>query len=299
MPMNVRRRLLPPISALAAFEAASRLGSVTHAAGEIGVTQGAVSRSIKVLEDFVGTKLFTRGNPRIALTPAGQAYANEIRAALGKISAATFNVTNDLRGGVLNVAILPGFGSRWLIPRMPQFLARHPEVTINFFTRYYQPIDFETENFDIGIYYGNADMPGAICDLLLTEEVVPVCAPGFRDLHAIREPSDLLRVPLLHEATRPNGWPDWFAANGITMQSAPGLVIEQFSIVAQAAVAGLGAAVLPLFLIEVELDRGDLVVAVDRPLTSARAYYLVHPADKTDYSALQTFRQWLLDLVHS
>lgn len=134
---RVTRRFLPSLALLSAFEAAARTGSVTAAARELSLTQSAVSRQIKALEEQLKVELFVRERQTIHLTAAGEAYACEVREALLKISTASLNLRANLGGGTLNLAILPTFGTRWLAPRLPTFLASNPGITINLATRLY------------------------------------------------------------------------------------------------------------------------------------------------------------------
>ncbi|GGE01354.1 hypothetical protein GCM10011390_20280 [Aureimonas endophytica] len=133
--MQTPRRLLPSIGLLSAFEASARTGSFTAAARELNLTQSAISRQIRALEEQLGVELFLRERQTVRLTPAGEAYARDIREALRRISAASLNLRANPFGGTLNLAILPTFGTRWLAPRLPDFLARHPGITINLATR--------------------------------------------------------------------------------------------------------------------------------------------------------------------
>ncbi|MGF7173744.1 transcriptional regulator GcvA [Azospirillum doebereinerae] len=292
--MDLQRRLLPSMSALTAFEAAARTGSFTTAANELSLTQGAVSRQIKALEDQIGTPLFTRKGQRVTLTPTGALYAEPIRDALRQISAATVRTIAAPKGGVLNLAILPTFGTRWLVPRLPAFQEAHPHVVLHFTTKL-APFDFRTHDLDAAIHYGLGDWPDAVCDHLLDEEVLPVCAPSFLAAHPVAGPADLIALPLLHTSTRPDAWGEWFEAQGLAPRTGAGMFFEQFATTAQAAEAGLGVALLPTLLVRGELAEGVLVPAIDRPHRSARAYYLVHPRNKANHPPLAAFRLWLLD----
>ncbi|MBP2233213.1 DNA-binding transcriptional LysR family regulator [Azospirillum agricola] len=296
--MDLQRRLLPSMSALTAFEAAARTGSFTAAAGELSLTQGAVSRQIKALEDQIGTPLFTRKGQRVTLTPTGALYAEPIRDALRQIAAATVRTIAAPKGGELHLAILPTFGTRWLVPRLPAFQEAHPHVTIHFTTKL-APFDFRTHDLDAAIHYGLGDWPDAVCDPLMDETMLPVCAPSFLKAHPIAEPADLLALPLLHTSTRPDSWADWFAAQGAPPHTGAGMFFEQFATTAQAAEAGLGVALLPTLLVRGELADGALVPAIDRPHRSARAYYLVHPRGKANHPPLAAFRRWLLDTARA
>lgn len=276
---------------LRAVEAAARLGSFTAAASELHLTQSAVSRQIRALEEQLGAELFTRERQTVRLTMAGEAYAQEIRAALRRVSAATLAFRANPRGGTLNLAILPTFGTRWLAPRLPQFLAHNPGITVNLTTRLV-PFDFQAESMDAAIHFGTPQWPGATLDCLMNETVVPVCSPGLLAQHPIRSAADLLSAPLLHLVSRPDAWERWFAAMGVHAAEVHGMLVDQFAVAAQAATAGLGCALLPRFLIDGELARGDLVIPVDGPLESG-SYYLAWPAHREGYPPLQAFRDWI------
>ncbi len=283
-------RLLPSMRALAAFEAAARTGSFSAAAAELSVTQGAVSRRIKTLEADLGTALFVRKNLGIALTAAGETYLREVAAALTQIRGATLRALPARGGGNLDLAVLPTLCSRWLIPRLPEFTALHPGITVNLSTRL-RPFDFSREDFDAAILVGGPHWSGAVSELLMEEQVVPICSPEFAARHRIESAADIAKLPLMHIATRPQAWREWFAACGFEAKGTPGMHLEQFGMIAQAAKAGLGVALLPRFLMEPEIARGELVVALDAPVTSSQAYYFVYPDSRVP---VQVFRDWLL-----
>ena len=286
------RRFLPQMTVLCAFEAAARLQSFTAAAAELSLTQSAVSRQIRALEELLGAELFIRERQTVRLTIAGEAYAEEIRGALRRISSATLAFRANPRGGTLNIAILPTFGTRWLAPRLPQFLAANPGVTVNLTTRL-APFDFQVDTVDVAIHYGAPEWTGANLDWLMGEAVVPACSPTLLQSVPIRKPADLLKLPLLHLSSRPDAWKRWFLAQGEQVGDIPGMLIDQHAMAAQAAISGLGVALLPQFLIGAELASGDLLVAIDKPIQSAEAYYLAWPASRAAYPPLQAFRDWI------
>ncbi len=296
--MTSSRILLPGIPALQAFEAAARHGSFTRAAEELNLTQGAVSRQVALIEDLLGVALFERVRQRVSPTPAGAAYAEEVRDVLSRLSAATLNTMagRGVVGGTLTLAVLPTFGTRWLIPRLPAFFREHPEVTIDFSTRIV-PFDFGREGLDAAIHFGDPVWPGAGTKLhrLMGETIVPVASPEFLAREGVTNPADALRVPLLRQATRPTAWAEWIASLGLDPKWAkPGPSFEQFAMVAQAAAAGLGMAIVPRFLVEEEIAAGRLAVAFDRPIESRQAYWLVYPEARAERPALVAFREWLL-----
>jgi DNA-binding transcriptional LysR family regulator len=291
--MALDRRFLPSMTLLRAFEASARLQSFTAAATELSLTQSAVSRQIIALEEMLGTELFTRERQRVKLTRAGETYFSEIRVALARVATATFGLRANPRGGVLNLAILPTFGTRWLAPRLPGFLQEHPGITINLSTRLSR-FDFQFDSVDAAIHFGQHDWPGAELELLMSEVVIPACNSRVRKEHRFRKPADLLRAPLLHLDSRPDAWGSWFRAYGVAAEQVPGMLFDQFAVAAQAAIAGLGVALLPRFLIETELERGDLVEAIRGPMESAERYYLAWPSGRSAYPPLQAFREWIL-----
>ncbi|MBP2315911.1 LysR family transcriptional regulator [Azospirillum soli] len=286
------RRFLPSMSLLSAFEAAARHQSFTAAAAELNLTQSAVSRQIRALEDMLGSELFVRERQTVRLTLAGETYAQQVREALQHISTATLNFRANPRGGTLNLAILPTFGTRWLAPRLPGFVAEHPGITVNLTTRL-APFDFQVDQVDAAIHFGAPEWPGAELDLLMRETVVPACSPDLLARHRFAKPKDLLNAPLLHLVSRPDAWERWFEAMDVRPDGVRGMLIDQFATAAQAATAGMGVALLPKFLIESELARGDLVEALHGPVESAGRYYLAWPTKRESYPPLQAFRGWI------
>lgn len=290
-----RKTFLPPIADLLAFEAAARHASVSRAADELHLTQSAVSRQIRQLEAQLGVALFHRVRQRVVLTDAGRVYAADVRGALQQFSGATQKVMAlSGGGGLLNLAVLPTLGTRWLIPRLPDFAARHPEVTVNFAARS-EPFDFVQEPFDAAIHFGAPHWAGAACEYLMQEEVVPVCSPSYKQQHGIHRMRDLASVVLLQQSTRPTQWAEWFEqTGGSAAQALRGPRFEQFAMIAQAAVSGLGAALLPSFLVEAEIASGALVVLFPQALTSSDAYYLVYPESRAQTPLLLAFRDWIV-----
>lgn len=286
------RRFLPSMSQLCAFEAAARHQSFTRAATELSLTQSAVSRQIQALEDLLGIDLFVRTRQTVKLSSAGAAYAQEVRSALHHISQTTLGVRANPHGGTLMLAILPTFGTRWLAPRLPRFLASNPGITINLSTRL-SPFDFQTDQVDAAIHFGLPDWPGANFDFLRGETVVPACSPHLHRSHRFNKPAELLNAPLLHVATRDAAWTRWFREAGVECDAAPGMVVDQFAVAAQAAINGLGVALLPTFLITDELAKGDLVIPINLPMKNRENYYLAWPRARENHPPLMAFREWI------
>lgn len=291
--MTLPRRFLPSISSLRALEALDRLGSATAAAAELSQTQSAVSRQLKTLEDQLGVGLIVRHGRGIHLTPEAAEYADKIRGALQQIAQASLTLTANPAGGSLSLAILPTFGMRWLVPRLAEFARLYPEVTINLSTRL-KPFNFAAEPFDAAIHFGKADWLGTEALRLRTERVVAVATPEFLARHApITQAADLLRLPLLQIETRPGAWPAWFEAQGVTGAKVSGTIYDQFSTITQAALHGLGVALLPDYLAEQDLATGRLRSAWGDKTLISGAYYLVWPVQNGRDPALCKFRDWL------
>jgi DNA-binding transcriptional LysR family regulator len=295
--MNYLRRVMPSLTALQFFDAAARHMSFTRAAEDLNVTQSAVSRQIRELEAFLGQPLFHRIKQRLVMTDAGEAYAASVRELLNQAEAATLQVmAYNGRGGVLTVALLPTFGSRWLVPRLGDFINLHKDIQLNLVTQL-KPFTFTGTGIDAAIHFGADVWPDAVCHRLMGEVILPVCAPSLLGGRPeLSHPKEVQQFPMLQLTTRPQAWMDWLHAVGVeTLDGPPGPRFEEFQMVIQAAIAGLGIAVLPRFLIQEELAGGRLVPAINRPVRSDHAYYLVHPEGKADLYKVCVFRDWLIE----
>ncbi|QYX55374.1 LysR family transcriptional regulator [Roseovarius sp. SCSIO 43702] len=281
----------PSMTALRVLEAFDRLGSTTAAGAALGLTQSAVSRQLKTLETQLDAALFLREGRTLVLTPAGQDYADEIREVLGRIAQAGLRLHAPARTGQLTLAILPTFGMRWLVPRLPDFARTHPEVTINLVTRL-KPFNFASEEIDAAIHFGEAEWPGTDSLRLRRETVIPVASPALAP-GPLASPGEIAALPLLHIETRAEAWATWFAAHGVEPPRITGTVHDQFSTIMQAALHGLGAALLPTYLAEPEIAAGRLVRLCETPTEMPGAYYLVWPKAKAHDPALAVFRDWL------
>lgn len=310
------RRHLPSTQALACFEAAARHESYTRAAQELALTQSAVSRQILALEDQLGVQLFRRTRHGVVLTPAGRHYGRQVARWLQGLERDTLDVmAHQGHGGAISLAAVATFATRWLIPRLPLLAARHPEIVVHIETQT-RPFLFSDTTFDAALYAGTpeqvANWPGVQVQLLMQEDVVPVCSPrllesaaqqsgmprGTGRAHQGLPPQALASLPLLQQSTRPYGWQQWFDAMGVpdVPRALDGPRYELFSMTAAAAAHGLGVALMPPMLIEAEIARGDLVVACARPLRGERGYYLISPAQPQP-PVLAAFARWLQEMA--
>ncbi len=293
------RRKLPSTQSLICFEAAARHASFTKAAQELALTQGAVSRQVAALEDLLGVPLFKRGQHGMQLTPAGQAYAQQVNNRLNALERDTL----DMMGGhgqkeSLTLAAVPTFASRWLIPRLPSFMHAFPHSQIHIETRT-RPFMFSDSGMDAALYAGTptqvAQWAGTEATKLFDEEVIPVCSPALLRNKRQLTPTQLAQMPLLQQSTRPEAWRQWFDAQGVDAPRAmAGSRYELFSMQVAAARCGMGVSLMPTLLISAELTSGELVVACKRPMTGLRAYYLIEPQIAKSREILRHFKTWLI-----
>ena len=286
------------MEALIAFESAARHQSFTRSADELALTPSAIGRQIATLEDYVGLPLFNRVRRRVSLTEVGETYAKQVRDNLDRIERDTLAVATR-RGaeGILELAVIPTFATHWLIPRLPQFYAQHRHITLNLTTRS-EPFLFTDTPFSAAIHFGNPVWPGAVTQHLFGEEMVPVCSPELlRGTESLAPPA-LARLPLLHQSARPDAWRQWLAQARVhDVDCMSGQRYELFSMLVEAARAGLGVALVPRFFVLAELASKELIVPNEMSLLNDKGYYLVYPESKQNAPSLQPFKQWLLSIA--
>jgi len=292
----VRGRLLPSLNALRTFEAVARHNSFTRAAEELNVTQSAASRLVHSLEEYLQVPLFTRRSRRIELTDQGRYYSGLVSKSLDLIEAGTVELISSQEGrGTLSIGMLPTFGTRWLVPRLPSFQEAHPEIAINIVSSDGE-LDFVKERIDVAIRFGPGQWPDAVIDPLMGEEVQVVCTPQLMaGPHPIVDASSLRHHRLIRHSTRPHSWDHWFQTTENSLHDIRwGPSLEHFFMIIEAVKAGLGVALLPTFLIENELRDGSLVAPIHERVSGPGAYYLVTPASKAQLPRVLAFRRWLI-----
>jgi DNA-binding transcriptional LysR family regulator len=279
---------------MVAFETAARHQSFTRAAEELALTQSAVCRQILALESQLGVQLFNRIKKRVTLSEAGQIYARQVRENLRRIEHDTLSLmAHRGAGGVLELAVIPTFAARWLIPRLGHFHVSNPGITLDLTTRA-EPFMFKDTPFDAAIHYGDPVWPGAVTEYLFGEDMIPVCSPDLLKGRIQIEAAELEGLTLLHQSARPDAWREWFEVAGLrNINTMGGARYELFSMLIVAARAGLGVALVPRFFVVNEIASGELITPCPDVLHSQRSYYLVYPENKTESLPLQVFCQWL------
>ena len=284
-------RRLPSLNGLRAFEAAARLGSFTAAAVELGVTQTAVSRLVRLLEARFGFALFERRPNRLALTTRGSLYQAGLSQAFDAIAGLTEQVAASQQGPVLTVGAGPTFAMRWLIPRLADFQKRHPDIDVRMTTGGLA-IPFR-DDWTCGISQGDGDWPGFVAEPLFAPDMFPVCTPAIG--RRLQQPADLQGVDLLQVAHAPDDWPQWLAAAGVQGMTPRGPRFDYYTQALQAALDGVGVAIGLYPYVADDLAAGRLVAPFRLTVPKGRAWYLIYRPARAADPTLQAFRSWLND----
>lgn len=289
-------RPLPPIAAMRALEAAARHLSFTRAADELHITQSAVSHQIRHLEEFWGFPLFKRQNRGLTLTDQGEALAAVIRSFLEQMEQTLGRLAKAEVRGPLRVSLLQSFAVKWLVPRLPDFQAVHPEIDVWISTND-DPIDFGEGEADLAIRLGGGNYPALFSELLLTETVFPVCSPRLVERLGMPEsPGDLLRFPLMlrNNEERTATWQEWFLRAGVDKpRLADGPRFPDTNMALQAALADQGVALVRSAHVGDDLESGRLIRLFDVDYPSTSAYYVVCPNGRENQPKIKAFREWL------
>jgi len=296
-----RVRRLPPLNALRAFEAAARHLSFQRAAAELHVTPAAISHQVKALEAQIGVKLFRRLNRAVQLTEHGQACLPVLRDAFDRMAQAVEIARAPQRHKILTVSAAPSFATKWLVPRLDRFWTKHPDIDLRVSASMHL-VDFAREDIQAALRYGHGRYPGLHAELLMRNEVFPVCSPKLLEgRNALRRPDDLRHHVLLHDATNVSDpstpdWPMWLRAAGVTdVDATRGLRFHHVAMALDAAIAGRGVALAHSVLVRDDLAEGRLVRPFALSLPVEFAYYFVCPPEALQDAKIRAFREWILE----
>src|SRR5215470_5469112 len=288
-------RRLPPLNALKAFEAVARSNSVTRAAEELSVTQGAVSQQIKALEATLGVKLFNRERQRLKITPAGREYLNVVREALDHIGAGTERLMQRQNAGVLTVSTSLDFAAKWLVHRLASFAAAHPGIDLRVSATMHT-VDFAREDIDVAVRHGDGNWPGLEATRLCAEQMFAICSPKLlAGRNRLQQPADVLKWPLLRLEDQSKAWERWFALAGVVApEQLPGPVLNRASMLIDAAVDGQGIALARTTLAAWDLISRRIIRPFDLWWRPADTYWIVCPKVAASIPKIGRFRDWLL-----
>jgi len=303
-------RPIPSLTALHVFSVAGKHQSFSSAAAELYVTQGAVSRQIRLLEDELGVQLFTRLSRRVELTTAGQRFWLEVQQIFSALEEATSNIRTQEFKTTLKLRVMPSVGTFWLMPRLADFTQLHPDIEIRVISSI-DAVDLHAREIDIAIHVGalpgrsydarlprielimTSDWRGILSEELFPDVLVPVYSPLLCAEQAIQDAQDILNFPLIHTSSRPNAWPDWVHYMGLSEPSVPRqLEYGHFFMSLAAAQQGRGVALIPSVLVAGAL-RPDMIVAERLKVKSAGEYYVLTLHDRSEERAIKLFREWI------
>jgi LysR family glycine cleavage system transcriptional activator len=286
-------RRLPPLNALKAFEAAARSESITRAAEEMNVTQGAVSQQVKALEATLGIKLFNRERQGLVITEAGREYLTVVRDALDRIAVGTERLVQRQNSGVLTISTSPDFAAKWLVHRLGRFAESHPKIDLRV-SATAPHVDFAREEVDLAVRHGDGKWPGLDVTRLCSEQLFPVCSPKLiAGRNRITKASDLFKFTLLR-LDDGKTWARWFEAAGVTDPVVHGPILNHAAMLIDAAVDGQGVALARTALAAWDIINGRLVRPINVSLRMSNTYWIVCPKATSSAPKIATFRKWLL-----
>ena len=286
---------LPPLAWLRAFESAARHLSFTHAAGELNLTQAAISKQVKLLEHYLREPLFHRRPRSLVLTKVGAAYLPKVRDAFDRLAAGTQEVFGNRRSEVLTLRAAAGFAVNWIAPRLPHFFEQHPKTPIRIVSSIWNE-EFDKERFDLDIRYGNGKWPGFASHRLTWECLEPLCAPDLaRGNNALKSPDDLANHRLLHVMGYEEGWAIWLGAAGArSVDAGRGIQVDNSLLAFEIAATGAGVALGRTSLIGPDLGSGRLVRPFAQPVAIREAFHLIEPGDGASHPDAHILRDWLV-----
>jgi len=290
---KILSRNLPSLNALRVFESAARHLSFTIAGKELHITQSAVSRQVKCLEDELGVNLFLRHHRSITLTEKGETLLQISKPLFDQLSDGMKKLgenTSELR-----IKVQPTFTNKWLIPRIEDFQKTHSKICVRLTTGS-KNIDFHVEDYDMAVTIGSIDDDNIVQHLIFPESLTPVCSPKFIEGDTpLKSFEDIQYYPLLHTESSQKDWYNWIYQKGIenvSLKRHHFFELEMSAI--QAAISGLGIALVNRHFIKDDLKIGILIEPFDTPPLLNESYYLVYPKSIMDRKSIILFKDWLV-----
>ena len=289
------KRGCPTMHELLAFDAVARHDSLTQAAGALCISVSAVSKQLASLEAFVGRPLLQKLGRGVQLTAHGRLYWQKISGSLRAIESATFEArSGDTGAGILTLASVPTFLTKWLIPRLPDFRRRWPGITLSF-SQHLVAGENIPPGVDAAIRYGSGEWPGVASDYIAGREFVLIAAPSLMGSQRLRKAGEIAAHTVLHHEQAPAAWRQWAAHHGVAeVHTFSGPRFAQYSALIQAAVSGLGVGLVPRVLVQDEMALGALVTPCGDPVQVDQGHYLCFYADRLELPVFAAFRDWIL-----
>lgn len=292
-------RSLPPLTALRAFEATARLGSVTRAADELSVTHAAVSHQLRALEDWIGAPLFRREHRRIVPNEAGASLLPVVTDAFDRMAARAAEIRAQGGRRVLTISAAPSVAYRWIVPRLAAFSDRHPEIDVRL-EHSARLVDLRREGVDVAVRYGAGTWPGLAAHRLMSGVSKPIASPVLLERHGLGtgdlplSAETIATLPLQHEESR-DLWRQWLAAGGVLgADVSSGAVFHESGMLIDLAMAAQGVVLGRVALAQPLIDQGLLAIVNDRPADTEASYWLCYPEERRDDPVIAAFRGFVL-----
>lgn len=278
-----------PLTALQGFVLAARTGNLSVAATQLHLTVSALSHQIRGLEERLGRRLFVRGPRGVDLTPEGARLLESVGPQFQSIERA-LRQFNTPQADVLTLSVMPSVASSWLLPRLPQFVAQHPQLQLNLQSSV-QLVDFEREAVDAAMRFGRGAWPGVHAEHLFDDWLAPIASPGLIARLGRPKMARLSEWPLLRDPE--NVWAKWFRTFGGTPPTRYIAHFDDSETLHRAVIEGIGVGLGRLTMARPLVDAGQLVLLGKRRLPAEFAHYLVYPTRTEEHPALLAFRAWL------
>jgi DNA-binding transcriptional LysR family regulator len=285
---------IPPFKAIQAFEQAARFGNVARAAEQLNLTPSAVSHQIANLEALIGRPLFLRTAKGVTLTLAGEQYLRDVSGVLQSLAIATERAGNEISSDYLRLHSAPSFGLLWLLPRLEQFRASHPDIQINLSCSY-ESLHFGRNQIDLDIRHGYPNWPSLEVRTIRHEQLTVLASPALLERSPIQEPQELLWQNLILSEAALVQWPQWFAQQGLSLPEAPfALSFDRSYMSLEAASHGYGFALESSLLSQDYIRQGRLLPVFGEALrSSVSAHHLVFPRTHADLPRVRRFLEWM------
>jgi LysR family glycine cleavage system transcriptional activator len=288
---------LPPLPWLRAFEVSARHLSFTMAAQELGLSQAAVSKQIKLLELKLGEPLFHRFPRSLGLTKAGEAFLPKVQDAFERLAAGAGEVFGPRRNDVLTIRCAVGFAVNWLAPRLPDFMAKHPDIALRLISSVWNE-EGGSEGFDLDIRYGDGRWPGVKSERLTREWLQPVSSPKMIEDERLRSPADLMNCTLIHVLGYKEGWAHWLKKAGVkAVPAGPGLQCDTSLMAFELAAEGAGIALGRTSMTAKDLANGHLIAPFALAVPVEEGFHLISRDNVQHAPQAVAFRAWILEMA--
>ncbi|WP_339348792.1 LysR substrate-binding domain-containing protein [uncultured Alteromonas sp.] len=291
---------LPSIISLQCFDAVAHHLNMTYAGEALHLTQSAVSRQVKNLENMIGRKLFYRQDNQLILTPVGEQYAEEVHKILNSLNAITQKISSNTeykKAVKLKVVTEPTFAIAWLMPKLNEFYINYPDIEIDLGTDF-ESVTRNTRRCDFAILWGDGGWPHYFAEPLRPETYIAVCTPRYlRGRKPAKTMRDVANFDFIHQSSGISTTEQWFLEAGMTEKEISmigGQHFDYFIYLLQAVKNNIGVSILPEYLVKEDILKGNLIEACEHSFTPQQKFYILYDEERQEDYAIRQFRKWLL-----